>query len=234
MLVQSEKLAAIGRLTAGVAHEILNPVNIIGMRLQMLDMTEGLSDKIKETLDICRKQLNRILGITKDLGRFSRTAKKQTTMGDLNELIKDILILCAPQFKEESIKTETRFYPDLPLIPMDKDKISQVIFNIISNAASAMSEQQTAVLTITTGQPTPGGPVQAVISDTGTGIDNQDIYRVFDPFFTTKGLDQGTGLGLFISHGIIQEHGGSIWAENNEQGGASFFIELPAEEKIKE
>ncbi len=234
MLVQSEKLAAIGRLTAGVAHEILNPVNIIGMRLQMLSMTEGLPDKAKETLDICRKQLNRILEITKDLGRFSRIAKKETTMGDLNALIKDILTLCGPQFKEEGIKTEVKLCPELPLIPMDEDKIAQVIFNIISNATSAMSKQPNAVLTIITDQPSPGGPVQAVISDTGPGIKKEDIYRVFDPFFTTKGPNQGTGLGLFISHGIMQEHGGNVWAENNKQGGASFFIELPTKEKTKE
>ncbi len=227
MLVQSEKLAAIGRLTAGVAHEILNPVNIISMRLQLLKITEDLSDRAKSALSICEGQLNRIIEITKDLGQFSRMHEKEITMSDLNRVIEHVLALMAPQLKKEDIETIVEYCPDLPLIPLDKDRIEQVIFNIISNAAAALAGQKTKLLRIETKPGASEDYVQASISDTGSGIDHGHMNRIFDPFFTTKDTDQGTGLGLYISYGIIKDHGGRIWAENNEWGGASFFIDLP-------
>ncbi|MBW1716313.1 MAG: hypothetical protein JRJ77_10925 [Deltaproteobacteria bacterium] len=227
LLVQSEKLAAIGRLATGVAHEILNPVNIISLRLQFLGMTEELSAPAKNSLAICKDQLNRIVEITKDLGRLSGTHKKHITMGDLNEVIGHVLTLAAPQFKEKDITTDVQYHPDLPLIALDRERIEQVIFNITSNAAAAMADQETRILRIIT-KPAPSKDcVQVIISDTGTGIDQSDIYRIFDPFFTAKGSDLGAGLGFFISYSIVKDHGGRIWAENNEWGGASFFIDLP-------
>ncbi|MBW2341285.1 MAG: hypothetical protein JRF50_13245 [Deltaproteobacteria bacterium] len=227
LLVQSEKLAAIGRLATGVAHEILNPVNIISLRLQFLGMTEELSAPAKNSLAICKDQLNRIVEITKDLGRLSGTHKKHITMGDLNEVIGHVLTLAAPQFKEKDITTDVQYHPDLPLIALDRERIEQVIFNITSNAAATMADQETRILRIIT-KPAPSKDcVQVIISDTGTGIDQSDIYRIFDPFFTAKGSDLGAGLGFFISYSIVKDHGGRIWAENNEWGGASFFIDLP-------
>ena len=233
MLIQSEKLAAVGRLTAGVAHEILNPVNIISMRLQWLKMTGDLSDRAREAISICENQLNRIIQITKDLGQFSRIHEKQITMCDLKEVIGHVLALGAPQLKKEGVKTDDEYHPDLPLIPLDKNRIEQVILNIISNATTAMAGQKTKVLRIRTKPAASEGHVQILISDTGTGIDEGDMDRIFDPFFTTKDLDQGTGLGLFISYNIIQDHGGRIWAENNGWGGASFFIELPVIRRVQ-
>ena len=233
MLVQSEKLAAVGRLTAGVAHEILNPVNIISMRLQLLKMTEDFSDRAREAISICKNQLNRIIQITKDLGQFSRIHEKQITTCDLKEVIGYILGLGAPQLKKEGVKTDVEYHPDLPLIPLDKNRIEQVILNIISNATTAMAGQKTKVLRIRTKLAASEGHVQILISDTGTGIDEGDMNRIFDPFFTTKEPGQGTGLGLFISYNIIQDHGGRIWAENNGWGGASFFIELPVIRRVQ-
>jgi signal transduction histidine kinase len=229
MLVQSEKLAAIGRLSAAVAHEILNPVNIISMRLQLLEQKEDLSRAAEDTLTICKNQLNRIVEFTEDLGQFSRRSKKHISMSNLNEIIKHILLLGDPQFKEYDIKTDVKYDTALPLIPLDKDRIEQVIFNLIYNATEAMAGKKTRVLEITTGLSAPGDYVQVIISDTGTGIEDSHMDKVFDPFFTTKDPGQGTGLGLFISYSIIHEHAGRMWAENNEWGGASFFIELPVD-----
>jgi signal transduction histidine kinase/pSer/pThr/pTyr-binding forkhead associated (FHA) protein len=192
MLVQSEKLAAIGRLSAAVAHEILNPVNIISMRLQLLEQKEDFAGAVKDALAICKNQLNRIVKFTEDLGQFSRSSA-------------------------------------LPLIPLDKDRIEQVIFNLLYNATEAMAGRETRVLGIKTGLSAPGDYVQVIISDTGTGIEDSHMDKVFDPFFTTKDRGQGTGLGLFISYSIIHEHAGRMWAENNEWGGASFYIELPVD-----
>ncbi len=229
MLVQSEKLAAIGRLSAAVAHEILNPVNIISMRLQLLGQKEELPETVKKTLSICKDQINRIVEFTEDLGQFSRSSEKHISMGNLNEIIQHTLVLSGPQFKEYDIKTDVHYDNALPMIPLDKDRIEQVIFNLIDNATVAMVGRQTRILGITTGLSAPGDYVQVILSDTGAGIDDSHMGKVFDPFFTTKDPGKGTGLGLFISYSIVHEHGGRIWAENNEGGGASFFIELPVE-----
>jgi signal transduction histidine kinase/pSer/pThr/pTyr-binding forkhead associated (FHA) protein len=229
MLVQSEKLAAIGRLSAAVAHEILNPVNIISMRLQLLQQKEDLPGGVKEVLTICRNQLDRIVEFTEDLGQFSRSSRRHISMNNLNEIIQHTLLLSDPQFKEYDIKTDLNYDAALPMIPLDKDRIEQVIFNLIYNATEAMAGRETRVLGIETGLSAPGDYARVIISDTGVGIEESHMDKVFDPFFTTKDPGQGTGLGLFISYSIIHEHGGRIWAENNEWGGASFLIELPVD-----
>lgn len=229
MLVQSEKLAAIGRLSAAVAHEILNPVNIISMRLQLLEQKEDFAGAVKDALAICKNQLNRIVKFTEDLGQFSRSSRKHISMNSLNEIIQHTLLLSDPQFKEYDIKTDVNYGAALPLIPLDKDRIEQVIFNLLYNATEAMAGRETRVLGIKTGLSAPGDYVQVIISDTGTGIEDSHMDKVFDPFFTTKDRGQGTGLGLFISYSIIHEHAGRMWAENNEWGGASFYIELPVD-----
>lgn len=230
MLVQSEKLAAIGRLTAGVTHEILNPVNIISMKLQLLQRIAKLSPDEMTEIDICKVQLERIVHITKDLSHFSRIHEKQMYMDDLNNVIENVLALYAPQFKVEDIKTDVQCQPDLPMILLNKERIEQVILNIISNAVAAIKDQERKIIKIITKvEPSLKSPeyIKLIISDTGIGIKNEDLYRLFDPFFTTKNAEEGTGLGLFISYGIIQDHGGKLWAENNKSGGASFIIEFP-------
>ncbi|MCK4417132.1 MAG: response regulator [Candidatus Latescibacteria bacterium] len=236
MLVQSEKLAAVGRLAAGVAHEILNPVNIMSLKLQLLERIEGLSTPMRNSLSTCKEQLERVVRITKDLSQFSRVSKeKYVILADLNKVIEHVLTLCAPQFKVEDIKTDIQCYPNLPTIAFDKDRIEQVMFNIVSNAIGAMKAQENKILRVAT-KPEPSEEnvnyLRVIISDTGPGIREEDMYKIFDPFFTTKESGEGTGLGLFICHRIIEDHGGKIWVENNESGGASFFIELPAGEEV--
>lgn len=225
MLVQSEKLAAIGRLTAALGHEVLNPVNIITMRLQLLERTEDLSDRAKEVLQICRNQLSRITGLTKDLCQFSRKNKEDITMTDINKVIEHVLNLIGPQLKRDIVKTDVQYHSGIPLIPLYKDKIEQVFFNIILNAGAAMSGKKNRILYIKTSVSEAHTLIE--ISDTGPGIDKENINKIFDPFFTTKEVDQGTGLGLYISYTIIKDHDGKIWAENNKWGGATFFIKLP-------
>lgn len=232
MLVQSEKFAAIGRLSAAIAHEILNPVNIISMRIQLLETLEGISESIRKPLRICKSQLNRIVTITESLGRSSRTSEKHRGIGDMNEIIERVVDLIAPQLRVDGIQTHVELHSGLPFIPMDKERIEQVIFNLVSNAAVAMTDSENKVLKITT-KPNQKDSVLIAVSDTGTGIDPGDIDKVFDPFFTTKDPGEGTGLGLFITYSIVQEHAGRIWAENNESGGASFYINLPIEKTPK-
>jgi PAS domain S-box-containing protein len=228
MLIRSEKLSAIGQLSAGVAHEILNPVNIMGMKLQMLEMTEALSEKTKEAIRTCENQIKRITKITRDLQQFARVSEKQITPSNINELIEQVFSLMGPRIKIEDVKVDARYQADLPLVPLDRDRMGQIVLNLINNALDAMKGQPERVLRVTT-ELTDKNVVRLSFSDTGTGIPPEILSKIFDPFFTTKEEGKGTGLGLSISYGIIQDHGGTILAENNAEGGASFFIDLPVE-----
>ena len=197
-----------------------------------MEALEGISESIRKPLRICKSQLNRIVTITESLGRSSRTSEKHRGIGDMNETIERVVDLIAPQLRVDGIQTHVELHSGLPFIPMDKERIEQVIFNLVSNAAVAMTGSENKVLKIRT-KPNPQGSVLIVVSDTGTGIDPGDIDKIFDPFFTTKNPGEGTGLGLFIAYSIVQEHAGKIWAENNESGGASFYIDLPIEKTPK-
>jgi len=227
LLLQSEKLAAMGRLISGVVHEILNPVNIISMRLQMLKLGNSIDEKATETLEICENQVKRITRILGDLRQFSRMTKEEKTPNNLNEVVGHVLGLFGPQFKEENIRVETAYETALSPMPFARSRMEQVFFNVISNALEAMSGREKRVLTVSTARTPSGDHAQVVLSDTGPGIDIQSMNKIFEPFFTTKDRTQGTGLGLFLSYGIVKDHGGRIWAENNGAGGASFFIQLP-------
>lgn len=229
-LLQSEKLASIGRIAAGVAHEILNPLNIISLELQFLQAMENLPPVISEEIEICMTQVGRIVAIAENLKQFSRIPANRMAMADINEVISDVLRLYATQLHINGIAVETQYQKDLPKIFMDKEKIEQVLVNLISNAEAAMAEKEKKVLRITTrGNELAGdtASVTIVIADTGAGIRKENLRKIFEPFFTTRRQNQGTGLGLSISYGIIQGHGGNIWAENNEWGGASLIIEFP-------
>jgi PAS domain S-box-containing protein len=229
-LVQSEKLVSIGRLSAGVAHEILNPVNVISVELQLLLKMEALPPEIKQELTVCMEQLKRITAIAEGLKQLSRIPVQKTGKNDLRGVIDHILTLTSSQLRLEGIETEVHHSSDLPPIPMDREKIEQVILNLITNAIDAMDGKEKKVLRVSTAMgKAVGGEdcLRVVVADSGSGIKVKDASVLFDPFFTTKEPGKGTGLGLFISYGIIHDHRGRIWAENNEWGGASFFIEIP-------
>lgn len=232
MLIQSEKLAAIGKLSAGVAHEVLNPVNIISIRMQLMERTENLSDKVKESIKICNAQIKRIIKITNDLKQFSRVSLKNLGHYNVNDIIEYTLSVTAPRLKMENVKVEKRLQYSLPEILLDKYRIEQVALNLINNALDAMINiGRKKILRITTKMSTfeERRMVLVTISDNGSGIEEKDLVRIFDPFFTTNKHGEGTGLGLSICYGIIRDHGGKIWAENNPEGGANFCFELPIE-----
>ena len=227
MLLQSDKLATVGRLLAGVSHEILSPLNNISMRLEMLKSSEGLSDKGADALVVCEDQVKRIVKILGSLSQFSQVPKEEPTLTDLNDLVRQVLTGFVPQFKEANICVQERYDPALSPLFLAKSRIEQVFFNIVSNALEAVSAGEKRIITVTTTRPSSGDHVQVVVSDTGMGIDIQNMDRIFDPFFTTKKRNDGTGLGLYLAYGIVKDHGGRIWAENNDGGGASFFVHLP-------
>lgn len=231
MLIQAEKLAAVGRLSAGIAHEVLNPVNTLSMRLQLLDVTEPLSENARISIQICQDQLRRITEITKNLTRFARVSGTKMITGDLNELLDRVLTLMSPRLEVENVGTEIQYQRNLPMVQFDDDRLQQVVLNIINNALDAMSGSKKKTLHISTKLKNEH-VVRIVFSDNGAGIEPGQLGQIFDPFFTTKAPGKGTGLGLFISYEIIKEHAGNIWAENNKWGGATFFIELPAKQEV--
>ena len=230
MLVQSEKLAALGKLAAGAAHEILNPLNILSLRLQVLEMTETLSENTKEALKIAKAQIDRIVKITHSISEFSKTTALHMTTVDLRGLMDDVFLLTAPRLKEENVTFDFQYQAEIPSLSLDKFRIEQVILNLVNNAIDAMKDKKEKLLrvTATLDSSEEKKNVRITFSDNGTGIKAEDMNRIFEPFFTTKEPDKGKGLGLSVCYGILQDHKGKIWAENNERGGASFFIELPA------
>ncbi len=230
MVLQSEKLAEIGQLAAGLTHEVLSPAAMLGMELQFMGSVENLSDELKQSISVCQEQITRIIRLTRNMGKFARLTKSERNPVQINQVIEHILAIILPRFRSEGVELDIQYGSGLPLIPINVNRIEQVFFNIINNALDSMLNQELKVLRVETGKAasTKGQEcLRIVLTDTGGGVLPEHLTKVFDPFFTTKGLGTGTGLGLFVSRGIIQEHGGRIWAENSERGGASFFIELP-------
>lgn len=230
-LLQADNLAAIGTIAAGVAHEILNPLNIIAVGIATMKTTQDLSAPVEEAFAIFQHQIDRVVRIILDLQRFSQKSETQMESANLRDVIDSTLTLCAPRLKAENIRPEVSFDDTIPTIIMDRNRMGQVFLNIINNALDAMSGKDKKELHIVTKLATDQGihlrRVLVAISDQGHGIDAPTMDQLFDPFFTTKQPNKGTGLGLSISHTIVRNHGGRIWAENNPVGGATFFVELP-------
>ena len=226
-LLQAEKLSALGQLSAGVAHEILNPLNVISMALQMWHNMDDLPEEILEEIDICMRQIDRILSIADNLKQLSRVPDEKRIATDINSTIDNLLALYNAQLKLDGIEIEKQYGTDLPNIVVEPRKIEQVMINLISNARDAMIGGKNKVLRVKTDWEEKQNLLRIIVADTGTGIKREHMRKLFEPFFTTKEPGKGTGLGLSISYGIVKDHGGEIRAENNEWGGASFYIGLP-------
>jgi len=229
MLIQFEKEAAVGRLAAGVAHELLNPVSIISSRLQFMD-DETLADQVREGVKICREQLQRIAKISQNLHQSSAIQPRLHASGDLRDMIELSLKMTESRIREDQVCVV--YHPPPAIIPvkMASDEISKVMVHLILNACDALlnTDQKRLIITvqypIVTDKPS---SVLLIVADNGCGVSEGNMNRIFDPFFTTKDPGKGTGLGLSICKGIIQEHRGTIHVEKNDIGGASFIVDLP-------
>jgi PAS domain S-box-containing protein len=229
MLIQFEKHAAIGRLAAGVAHEILNPVSIISSRLQFLE-AENLAEPARENVKVCREQLKRIVKINRDLHQSAAIQPGMLVGGDLRRVIEVGLQMTERRIKEDHVQVEYDPLPETIPVKMERDRLVKVMVHLILNACDAMTGNQSKRLIITVHHPEDSSKDYSIVltvADNGQGIPAGNMNRIFEPFFTTKDPGKGTGLGLSVSKGIIQEHGGTIHAENNDMGGASFIVELP-------
>jgi len=223
-LRQSERLAAVGKFAAGIAHEINNPIgNVIGVAKLMKKNVSNKADE--EDIETIIKNADRCARITKDLLAYSRQSPPQKEMASINILVEDAVSALKPQIGSKDIEIKKRFYENLPFIPVDPLQISQVLNNVLLNAVQSI--ERTGRITLET--LISGDMLEVVICDTGRGIDDGIKGRIFDPFFTTKAVGEGTGLGLAISYGIVQNHGGEISVESKKWIGSIFRIRLPIE-----
>ncbi len=239
-LVMNEKLASIGKLVAGIAHELNNPLAAVMGIAQLLKMEELNEDQLK-LVDTLIEETKRSASIVKNLLSFAKQQKAQKTRLNLGDIIEKVLSQYREKEDTENINMVLSKRGNDFFIAGDRYKIEQVFFNIIDNAVQAIEDTcRDGLVTVIMEKGKPRYPlatltegeeekriIRVVIEDNGPGIPKEALPHIFDPFYTTKPTGKGTGLGLSVTHGIISEHGGNIWAENAENGGARFFIELP-------
>lgn len=224
-LLQSEKMASLGKLAAGVAHEINNPLGGILIFSKMLLEELPADDPRVEDLERICQEATRCKEIVKGLLEFARQTSYKMEPTDLNRALQQGISLLENQALFHNIRIIKDLEPNLPLIMANASQLNQVFMNIILNAAEAMQGQGT--LTVRT-QLGPGKDTVLIeFTDTGCGIKEEHLTHIFDPFFTTKEVGKGTGLGLAMSYGIVEKHHGRIWVKSKEGEGATFFIELP-------
>ncbi|MDD4923216.1 MAG: histidine kinase N-terminal 7TM domain-containing protein [Dehalococcoidales bacterium] len=224
-LIAQDRLVSIGELTAGVAHELNNPLtSLIGYSGLLRE--RDLPADIKEDIIIINNEAKRAARIINNLLTFARKHREGKSPADINEVIRKTLALRTGEQKLNNIRTITHLAADLPELMVNGFQLQQVFLNIIINAEFFMLKaHKKGMLTIVTEQA--GNFIRIKIMDDGPGITKKNLNYIFNPFFTTKDVGEGTGLGLSICHGIITEHGGSIRAESKHGEGAAFIIELP-------
>lgn len=225
-LYLTDRLASIGELTSGLAHELNNPLtSVIGFADLILQ--EEIPDSIREDLVLLNKEANRMGQVIRNMLTFARKQPKTKTNLDINEVIQKVLEIRAFEHRNNNIKVSTQLTKELPLIIGDYFQLQQVVLNIIINAEYFMNEAyKGGTLEIETEKTEDG--IRLSISDNGPGIAKENLSHIFDPFFTTKPVGKGTGLGLSICYGIIQEHNGNIYVESELGKKTKFIIELPA------
>lgn len=227
-LIRSARLAAVGRLSAGVAHEIGNPLAAIRGLLDLLQ-TGGLDpDEEREFIQRIQRETERIHHTIRDLLDFSRSDPRAETRveasADLREVVSDTVKLIDRQTRFQDIEVALRVDEALPRVRGDHERLRQLLLNLLFNAADALGGKGTIEVGATNG----AGVVHLVVEDDGPGIDAAILDQVFDPFVTTKAAGQGTGLGLAVCYTIVERLGGTIEATNRAGGGAAFTVTLPA------
>jgi C4-dicarboxylate-specific signal transduction histidine kinase len=234
-LVQAGKLATLGELTTGVAHELNNPLNNIGLFLgNVIDHLElGMADKerIRQELDSAMQQVRKATEIISHLRTFGRAAPVSRAPVSINEVIERALSLMQEQLRLRQIEVELALSPAEPVVLGNSIQLEQVFINLLTNARDAVANSPRKAIAITSvvrpGEGDGRLPVELAFRDTGPGIPAGLEQRIFDPFFTTKDVGTGTGLGLSITYGIIKEHEGTISVANRPGEGATFVIQLP-------
>ncbi|MFH1464372.1 MAG: cache domain-containing protein [Pseudomonadota bacterium] len=222
-LYQSEKLASIGRLAAGIAHEINNPLTGVLTFAHLLREKPHLTEEDLADLEVICKETARVRDIVRGLLDFARESPSHRLAVDLNQLVQETIRLLRTQKVFRGLRIELRLDPDLPSLHADPNQLKQVLLNLTLNACEAMSGG--GVLAVETR--VAGGHAELSVQDTGCGIPAENMDKLFDPFFTTKPVGKGTGLGLSVTYGIVQAHGGLIKVLSRPGEGSTFTVELP-------
>ena len=247
-LIRAEKLAAMGTLAAGVAHEVNNPLASISSLVQMMRSQEGHSPETREKLNMIAGQIQRITQVTKDMTNFARSRPAAKSESDINEIVRTALRLASFDKAFHDLDIQTNLTPELSPVFADEDQLQQVFLNLFLNARDASVSSPHVSKGLPTdhvrADDTPaeihirtylnGSEVVVEVADNGSGITDADKTSIFDPFFTTKTAGKGTGLGLAVCYGIVTAHGGRIEVANNEPAGTKFTVILPCVKKSGE
>jgi two-component system NtrC family sensor kinase len=222
-LIQSEKLASIGQLAAGVAHELNNPLGTITLFSSMLKKDLAHNEKWDKDITLIIQEAERAAKIVKDLLSFSRETKLKPGLVNINSIIEEAVSLLIKRSLFRNIRVKQELAPSVPTTFADPDLLKQVFINIVLNGAQAM--EGSGDLTVRSRFVGKKNEIQIEIEDTGSGIEEKHLARLFDPFFTTK--EKGTGLGLALVYGIVSKHKGRIDVKSEKGKGATFFINMP-------
>ena len=225
-LLLAGRLAAVGELSAGVAHELNNPIAAIQGFAQLLTGRNDLDETMKNDLGIIYREAQRAAKITQNLLSFARRHEPEKHPISINDVIENILEMQAHLMKVNNIELEVELDPDLPKTMADFHQMQQVFMNIVNNAEQAMLETHGKSRLLIKTQRL-GKMVQITFADNGPGISEENLKRIFDPFFTTKEVGKGTGLGLSICYGLVEAHGGRIYARSKLGQGATVVVEMP-------
>ena len=232
-LRHAERLATVGKLASGIAHELGTPLNVVSGRAKLVEQSPGIAEAAKRDARIVREQADRMAQIIRQLLDFARAGEHHSLPSDPRELASRTLALLTPVAGKRRVELVLTASPQLPRIQVDPGQIQQVITNLVVNAvqATAPGGQVELALGVEGAARSADVPVSdhlvIRVTDHGSGMAPEVLARVFEPFFTTKGVGEGTGLGLSVAHGIVEEHGGFIRAESREGSGSTFAIFLP-------
>ena len=229
-LMQSEKLSSIGTFVAGVAHELNNPLTAVSLYSESLKEYDLPSGNAKNDLNIIIEQSRRASNIVQNLLKFSRKHKPGKSLCHINDILESVLSLQENHLRTDNIEIKREFANDIPLILADSNQLQQVIMNIILNAEHEMKKARGRG-TITAKTEKKGKEIVITLENDGPPIPKDKLSSIFDPFYTTKDVGEGTGLGLYISFGIVKEHGGNMRVENIGKAGVRFVITLPISDK---
>ena len=236
-LVQTAKLASLGELASGIAHELKNPLNNIGLFAGNAEeyVNSGQRDPapLKDCLIHIQEQVRRAASIINHIRTFARTAPLSHEDLSINEVLRESVSLMMEQLRLYNISVVFHFDERQPVVPGNKIQLEQIFVNLLANSRDAMQSRDKKVVTITTYM-VDDKTVRVEMSDTGSGIAPSVLPRIFDPFFTTKPVGYGTGLGLSITYGIVKEHRGTIEVKSSQEAGTTFILHLPVATHVNE
>ena len=230
-MIQADKLASIGQLSAGIAHGINNPLGIILGYTQLLMRDEDAATERYADLKTIEKHTKNCKSVMEDLLNFARSSKTEKEAIKIDETIDEVLNFIEHHSELYHLEIKRDYDKNMPTLLLDEKKMKQVFMNLIMNAKDAVGESGTISLSTEYNRSTKQVTIKVV--DTGHGIEKKNLSRIFDPFFTAKPTGEGTGLGLSVSYGIIKNHGGNIFVESKPGTGTTFTVVLTAASKDK-